>query len=92
MEDAPENDHIGKHHVTITESKNYMSKKLQLKKQSSTFIHEKYSLFSATSIISRSLKAYNTAASLGELTCTNYRLRDLWQMPRYIWTIFYIQN
>ena len=50
----------------------YMSNELQLQNLSSTFIHKNKSLFSATSILSRSPMSYNTTASLEKLTCTDY--------------------
>ena len=44
---------------------------MQLQNDSLTFFYKNRSL-SATSIISRSSKAYNTTASLDKLTCTDY--------------------
>ena len=44
----------------------------QLQNHSLSFIHKNKSLLSATSILSRSLMAYNTTASLDKLTCTDY--------------------
>ena len=45
---------------------------MQLQNHSSTFFHKNKSLLSATSILSRSPMAYNTAVSLDKLTCTDY--------------------
>ena len=44
---------------------------MQLQYLSLTFIHKDRSLFSATSILSRSRTAHNTTASLDMLTCTD---------------------
>ena len=45
---------------------------MQLQNHSFTSIHKNKSLRSATSILSRALKAYNTTASLDKLTCTDF--------------------
>ena len=58
--------------MTGTKKEAYISKKMLLQTHSLTFIHKNKSLFSATSIRSRSPMAYNTTASLDKLTCTNY--------------------
>ena len=50
----------------------YISNKMQLQDPSLTFFHKNNSLFSSTSIQSRSPMAYNTTASLDKLTCTDY--------------------
>ena len=50
----------------------YISNEMQLQNRSLTFVHKNKSLLSATSILSRSPMAYNTAASLDQLTCTDY--------------------
>ena len=50
----------------------YISNKMHLQNHSLTFIHKNKSLVSATSILSRSPMAYNTTASLDNLTCTDY--------------------
>ena len=50
----------------------FISNELQLQKDSLTFIHKNKSLPSANSILSCSLMAYNTTASLDKLTCTDY--------------------
>ena len=63
---------IRKCHVTVTENDAYMSNEMQLQNHSSTFIHKNKSLLPATSIPSRSPVAYNTTASLNNLTCTDY--------------------
>ena len=62
---------IWKNHVTNTERNAFISNKMQLQNLSLTFFHKSKSL-SATSILSRSPKAYNTPASLDKLTCTDY--------------------
>ena len=64
MELAPDIDHIRKRHVTITKKEAYISNKLQLQNQSSTFIHKNKSLLPATRIPSRSPIAYNITAYL----------------------------
>ena len=43
---------------------------MQLQNQTLTFIHQKKSLFTATSILSCSPMAYNNTASFDKLTCT----------------------
>ena len=58
--------------MAITKKHAYIRNEMQLKKNSSTFIHKNKSLLSATSIPSRSPMAYNTTASLDKLTCTDY--------------------
>ena len=45
---------------------------MQLQNHSIVFIHKNISLVSASSILSCSLRAYNTTASLDKLTCTDY--------------------
>ena len=45
---------------------------MQLQNHSLTFIHKNESRLLATSILSRLPMAYNTTASLGTLTCTDY--------------------
>ena len=50
----------------------YISNEMQLENHSLTFIHKNKSLLSATGILSRSPRAYNTTASLDKLTCTDY--------------------
>ena len=49
-----------------------VSNEMQLQNLSSAFIHKNKSLLSATSLLSRSLMAYNTTATLDKLSCTNY--------------------
>ena len=49
----------------------YISNKKQLQSHSLTFIH-KVTFISASSILSRSPRSYNTTASLNKLTCTDY--------------------
>ena len=50
----------------------YITSEMQLQNHSLAFIHKNKSLVSATSILSRSPMAYNTTATLDELTCTDY--------------------
>ena len=50
----------------------YICNEMQLQNHSLSFFHKNKSLFSATSILSRSRMAYNTNASLDKLTCTDY--------------------
>ena len=50
----------------------YINNEMQLQNHSLTFIHKNKSLLSATTILTRSPKAYNTTASLDKLTCTEY--------------------
>ena len=56
----------------MTKNSASISKDIKLQTQSFTFIHKNKSLLSATSILSRSPMAYNTTASLDNLTCTDY--------------------
>ena len=49
-----------------------MSNEMQLQNLSSAFIHKNKSLLSATSLLSRSLMAYNTTATLEKLSGTDY--------------------
>ena len=83
---APENDHIRKHHVTSTKKESFVSNKLQLQKHSSTFIHKNLLLLSATSILFRWPKAYNTIVPLEKLACTDHA--DFGKKPRQNWTFF----
>ena len=66
MKIAPENDHIRKHHVTMTNKEAYISNKM-LQNDSLTFIQQIKSLLLATSVLSRSPMAYNTTATLEKL-------------------------
>ena len=50
----------------------YISNEMQLQNHSLTFFHKNKPLLSATSFLSRPPMAYNTTASLGKLTCTDY--------------------
>ena len=50
----------------------YISNEMQLQNLSSTFIHQKRLLLSATTILSCSPMTYNNTASLDKLTCTDY--------------------
>ena len=61
-----------KFHVTKSKKHAYISNEMQLQIHSLTFIRKNKSLFSATSVLSRSPIAHNTTASLDKLTCTNY--------------------
>ena len=63
---------VWKSQKTMTKKDAYISKEMQLQNHSLTFIHQNKSLVSATSILSRSPMAYNTTASLDNLTCTDY--------------------
>ena len=56
----------------MTKKDVYISNKMQLQNLSLNFIYKNKSLFSATSILSRSAMAYNITASLDKLICTNY--------------------
>ena len=56
----------------MTKKDAYLSNEMQLQNHSLTFSHKNKSLFSATSILSRSPMAYNTTASLDKLTYTDY--------------------
>ena len=51
----------------------YICNNMQLQTQSLTFFHKNKSFLSATSVLSRSPMAYNTTASLDQLTCTDYK-------------------
>ena len=56
----------------MTKKYAYISNETQLQNHSLIFIHKNKSLFSATSILSRSLMAYNTTACFDKLTCSDY--------------------
>ena len=56
----------------MTKKDAYKSNETQLQNHSLTFLHKNKSVFSATSILSRSHMAYNTTASFDKLTCTDY--------------------
>ena len=60
---------IWNYHVTMTKKYAYISKEMQIRNHSLAFIHKSRSLFSATSVLSRSPMAYKTTASLDRLTC-----------------------
>ena len=64
--------HILKCYVTVTEKDAYVGQKKQLQNHSLNFIHKNEAILSATSILSSSSMAYNTTASLDNLTCTDY--------------------
>ena len=49
-----------------------ISNEKHLQNHSLTFIHKNKSLLPATSLLSRSLVAHNTTASLNKLTCNDY--------------------
>ena len=55
----------------MTKKDAYISNERQLQNQSLTFFHKNKSLLSATSVLSRSSRAYNTTASLDKLACTS---------------------
>ena len=61
---------------------------MQLQNLSLTCIQKNKALLSATSILPRSLRAYNTTASSENF----YRLYGFWQVSRQIWTIFSVQK
>ena len=63
---------IWKRHVRMIKEDAYISKEMQLQNHSFTFFQKNYSLLSATSTLSRSPMAYNTTASLDNVTCTDY--------------------
>ena len=63
---------IWKSHETMTKKVSYISNEMQFQNHSLTFFHKNKSLFSATSVPSRSPMPYNTTASLDKLTCTDY--------------------
>ena len=56
----------------MTKKDVYIKNEMQLQNHSSVFINKSKLLLSATSILSRSPMAYNTTASLDNLTCTDY--------------------
>ena len=56
----------------MTKKDAYLSNEMQLRSHFWTFIHELKSLLSATSILSRSPRAYNTTVFLDKLTCIDY--------------------
>ena len=58
--------------MPITKRFAYTSNELQLLNQSLSFIVRKYSLLSATRILSRSPTAYNSTVSLDKITRTDY--------------------
>ena len=72
MTEKGKNLFIWKSHVTMSRNVAYIKYELLFQNQSLTFIHKKKSLLLATSILSRSPMAYNTTASLGKLTSTDY--------------------
>ena len=70
MDIAPDYDHKRKYHLTTTEKRAFISNKLQLQNQSSIFTKKDKSLDAPTNILSGSLMAHNTTASLNKLICT----------------------
>ena len=78
MDMSRDNDQKGKNlplkngQVTMTKKYAYISNEMQPKNPSSAFIHKNKSFPSATSILSCSPTAYDTTASLDNLTCTDY--------------------
>ena len=50
----------------------YNNNEVQLLNHSLSFFFRNFSVHSATSLLSRSPKAYNTTASMDKLTCTDY--------------------
>ena len=78
MERSRDNDHKRKKSPYMENSRDrdqknpYISNKLQLQNHPLTFFHKNKSLLSATGILTPSLMAYNTTASLDKLTCTEY--------------------
>ena len=63
---------IWKAHVTRNKKDAFISNEMQLQNQSLTFNHKSKSILSATSILSRSPRAYNTTAYLDKIICTDY--------------------
>ena len=59
-------------YVSMTKKDAYISNKIQFQNHSSLFVHKNKSLFSATTILSRSPIAHNTTETLDKLACTNY--------------------
>ena len=72
MTEEGKNHLIWKCHVTMQKKYAYLCTEMLLQNHSLSFIQKNKSRVSATSILSRSLIAYDTTVSLDQITCTDY--------------------